>query len=79
MVNETALAAIKMGSIIPIHGELARVAEDIPKSEAIGLAHTPTHAPLLQQAKRMGAAEVKLPVMDVQIVFFAAMVVLLLF
>ena len=68
-MNETALSAIKTGSTILIQGELAMAAEETPNSEAMGLAQTPTHAPLLQQANKMGAADVKLPVIEVQIVF----------
>jgi hypothetical protein len=50
-------------------GELAKVADDTPNKEAIGLAHTPTQAPLLQHDNKIGVAEVSPPVMDVQIVF----------
>ena len=46
------------------------VADDTPNREAIGLAHTPTQAPLLQHDNKIGAAEVKPPVMLVQIDFF---------
>jgi hypothetical protein len=46
------------------------VADDTPNKEAIGLAHTPTQAPLLQQDNKIGAADVKPPVMLVQIDFF---------
>lgn len=69
MVKETALNAIKIGSATPIHGELANVADEIPNKDAIGLAHTPTHAPLLQQANKIGAADVSPPVILVQIDF----------
>jgi hypothetical protein len=46
------------------------VADDTPIKEAMGLAHTPTQAPLLQHDNKIGAAEVKPPVMLVQIDFF---------
>jgi hypothetical protein len=65
-VNDTALTAISTGSITLIHGELAIVAYEIPNKEAMGLAQTPTQAPLLQHDNRIGAAEVKPPVMLVQ-------------
>jgi hypothetical protein len=46
----------------------------MPKSEVIGLAQIPTHAPLLQHAKNSGTIELVLPVMVVQIVFTFAIV-----
>jgi hypothetical protein len=45
------------------------VADETPNKEATGLAHTPTHAPLLQHDNKIGAADVKPPVIVVQIVF----------
>ena len=69
MVNDTALIAISKGSKALTRGELAIVADETPNKEAIGLAQTPTHAPLLQQDKRIGAADVNPPVILVQIVF----------
>ncbi len=71
MVNETALIAINKGSIAPNTGELAIVAEETPNNDATGLAQTPTQAPLLQQASKIGAVEVNPPVMVVQIVLFS--------
>lgn len=47
------------------------VAEDTPNIEAMGLAQTPIQAPLLQQDNKMGAADVRPPVMLVQKDFFA--------
>lgn len=61
--------AINKGSKALTNGELAIVADETPNREAIGLAHTPTQAPLLQQDNNIGAAEVKPPVMLVQIDF----------
>ena len=69
MANETALIAINKGSSAFTNGELAIVAEDTPNSDAIGLAQTPTHAPLLQHDNKIGAAEVSPPVSVVQIDF----------
>ena len=66
--------AINNGSKALTSGELAMVADDTPNREAIGLAHTPTQAPLLQHDNKIGAAEVKPPVMLVQIVFFEAII-----
>ncbi len=71
MVNDTALIAINKGSNAITKGELAIVAEDTPKSEAIGLAQTPTQAPLLQHDNKIGAAEVRPPVIDAQRDFLA--------
>lgn len=71
MVNETALIAINNGSSTLITGELAIVAEDTPNKDATGLAQTPTQAPLLQHASKIGADEVTPPVMVVQMVLFA--------
>jgi hypothetical protein len=68
-VNETALNAISKGSNMLNQGEVAKPAVEIPKSDATGLAHTPTHAPLLQQAKNNGMMELMLPVIVVQIDF----------
>ena len=65
--------AISIGSIALITGEFASVADDTPNSEAIGLAQTPTQAPLLQQDNNIGAADVRPPVIDVQNDFFAFM------
>jgi hypothetical protein len=45
------------------------VADETPNKEATGLAHTPTHAPLLQHDNKIGAADVKPSVIVVQIVF----------
>lgn len=42
-------------------GEAVKLALEIPKRDATGLAQTPTHAPLLQQAKNKGTIELKLP------------------
>jgi hypothetical protein len=42
-------------------------AVDIPNKEVMGLAHTPTHAPLLQQANKRGMTELTLPVILAQI------------
>lgn len=50
-------------------GELAMVADEIPKIEATGLTQTPTHAPLLQAENRIGAIELRLPVIDDKIGF----------
>ena len=69
MVKETALRAIRIGTMALNNGELAKPAVEIPNKEVIGLAHTPTHAPLLQQANNKGTMELKLPVIDVQIDF----------
>jgi hypothetical protein len=79
MVNDTALMAINTGSNALISGELASVAEDTPNSEAIGLAHTPIQAPLLQQDNKTGAAEVRPPVIDAQNDFFAFIIFLIFF
>lgn len=72
MVNDTALTAISKGSNALTKGELAMVADDTPNKEAMGLAQTPTHAPLLQHDNKIGAIEVKPPVIVVQIDFFAS-------
>ena len=61
--------AINSGSKALTKGELAIVADETPNKEAMGLAHTPTQAPLLQQDNKIGAAEVNPPVMLVQIDF----------
>ena len=74
MVNETALIAINNGSKALTNGELAIVADDTPNKDAIGLAHTPTQAPLLQHDNKIGAAEVNPPVMLVQIDFLFSMI-----
>ncbi len=50
------------------------LADDTPNKEAIGLAHTPTQAPLLQHDNKIGATEVKPPVMLVQIDFFDSII-----
>ncbi len=71
MVKEAALIAISNGSIALIIGELAIVAEETPNNDATGLAQTPTQAPLLQHANKIGADEVNPPVMVVQMVLFA--------
>lgn len=65
-MNETALNAMSMGSIAFSIGELAILAVEIPNNDAIGLAQTPTQAPLLQHAKNNGIIELKLPVIEVQ-------------
>lgn len=52
------------GSNTPNQGEFARPAVEIPNKEVIGLAQTPTQAPLLQQANKRGMAELKLPVIE---------------
>ena len=62
---------MRIGSITPIQVELTNAADEIPNKEAIGLAHALTQAPLLQQASKIGAAEVNPPVIDVQIDLFA--------
>ena len=64
------LTAINTGSKALTIGELARADEEMPNKEAKGLAQTPMQAPLLQQESRIGAVEVRPPVMLVQIVFF---------
>lgn len=69
MVNETALSAINKGSKAITQGELANVAEDTPNNDAMGEAQTPIHAPLLQHESKTGAADVRPPVMLVQIDF----------
>ncbi len=71
--------AINNGSNALINGELASVAEDTPNSEAIGLAHTLTQAPLLQHDNKIGAAEVSPPVIDAQNDFFAFILNLIFF
>ncbi len=71
MVNDTALIAINKGSSAFIMGELAIAEEETPNNDATGLAQTPTHAPLLQHANKIGADEVNPPVIVVQIVLFA--------
>lgn len=76
-MNETALTAIKSGSITFINGEPAIVADEIPNKEAIGLAQTPTQAPLLQQDNKMGAVDVIPPVMLVQIDFLFFIILVL--
>lgn len=68
--------AINTGSSVLMSGELASVAEDTPNSEATGLAQTPTHAPLLQQDSKIGAADVNPPVMDAQNDFLAFIMLL---
>lgn len=73
MVNETALIAINSGSNAQMNGELAMLAELIPKSDATGLAQTPTQAPLLQHDNKTGAADVNPPVNVLQIDFFDCM------
>lgn len=70
-MNETALIAISNGSRALTKGELAIVAEETPNNDAIGLAQTPTQAPLLQQDNNIGKAEVTPPVMVVHIDFFS--------
>jgi hypothetical protein len=72
MANETALIAINKGSSAFTNGELAIVAEDTPNNDAIGLAQTPTHAPLLQQDNKIGTADVNPPVSVAQIDFLAS-------
>ncbi len=67
MVKETALNAIKIGSMTLISGDVANPAVEIPNNEATGLAQTPTQAPLLQQANSKGMMELTLPVIDNQI------------
>ena len=67
MVNDTALMAMSKGSKACTMGEAIKLAEEMPKSEATGLAQTPTQAPLLQHAKNRGMMELMLPVIDVQI------------
>jgi hypothetical protein len=79
MVKDTALIAINTGSKALIKGEFASVAEDMPNSEAMGLAHTPTQAPLLQHDNKIGAAEVSPPVIDAQNDFFAFILNLIFF
>ena len=74
MVNETALNAIRMGSITDIIGELAIVADEMPKIDATGLTQTPTQAPLLQAENRIGAIDVRLPVIDAKNVFFDSII-----
>lgn len=74
MVKDTALNAIKMGSNVDTIGELAIVADETPKSEATGLTHTPTQAPLLQAEKRIGTTEVILPVIEDAIDFFPVII-----
>jgi hypothetical protein len=71
MVKEIALKAINTGSKMLMMGELASVAEETPNKDAIGLAQTPTQAPLLQHDNKTGVADVKPPVMLVQNDFFA--------
>lgn len=78
MVKETALNAIKTGSIAAVIGEAAIVAEEIPNKEAMGLTQTPTQAPPLQAEKRIGRIELRLPVIVVQIVFLEVMINLFL-
>jgi len=64
-----------MGSRALTNGELAIVAEDTPNNDAIGLAQTPTHAPLLQQDSSTGAADDSPPVIVVQIDFFCFIII----
>lgn len=61
-MNDTALIAINIGSRADTIGELANVADEIPNSEATGLAQTPIQAPLLQHDNKIGAADVIPPV-----------------
>ena len=77
-MKETALTAINSGSNAPTNGELAMVADETPNKEAMGLAQTPTQAPLLQQDNKIGAADVIPPVMVVQIDFFSFIMVTLI-
>lgn len=62
--------AIKMGSIALTIGEAAKLADEMPNKDAIGLAQTPTQAPLLQHDNKIGAADVKPPVSVVKNDFF---------
>ncbi len=71
--------AINKGSNTLIKGEFASVADDTPKNDAIGLAHTPTHAPLLQHDNKIGAADVMPPVRDVHNDFFVSISLKFLF
>ncbi len=71
--------AINMGSSKLTTGELAMVAEDTPNKDATGLAQTPTHAPLLQQDNKIGAADVIPPVMLAQNDFFGFIIILICF
>jgi hypothetical protein len=50
------------------------VAVETPNSDAMGLAQTPTQAPLLQQDNKIGAAEVNPPVILVRIDFLGFIV-----
>jgi hypothetical protein len=61
--------AINKGSKALTKGELAIGADETPNNDAMGLAHTPTQAPLLHQDNKIGAVEVNPPVMLVQIDF----------
>jgi hypothetical protein len=54
-------------------GDAATVADEMPKSDATGLTHTPTQAPPLHTENKMGAAEARPPVMVVQNDFFPSM------
>ena len=61
--------AINKGSSTPKSGDEAMAAVDTPNSEARGLAHKPTQAPLLQHTNRIGAAEEMPPVILANIDF----------
>lgn len=68
-MNDTALKAIKRGSRMAVTGEAAMVAAEMPNKDATGVTQTPTQAPPLQHANKMGTAAVTPPVIEVQIDF----------